>query len=74
MPRPKTGKPPGRPKNKVAKDAHVYVRMTSAERDRIEKAAGEKAAADPMTGQLSVAQWLLKAGLAAADATLGSKK
>jgi hypothetical protein len=73
MPRKPTGRPPGRPRNPVAADAHCYVRMSKAERERVEAAATRAWEGSPMTGKLSVAQWLLRAGLAEAERVLGGK-
>lgn len=73
MPRKPTGKPPGRPKGDRDADAHCYVRMTSEERQTIERASDAAVANNPMAGKLSVAQWLLRAGLVEARKVLGQK-
>ena len=44
--------------------------MTSEERTLIERAADRAWEAAPMTGKLSVAQWLLRAGVAEATRIL----
>lgn len=74
MPRKPTGRPPGRPRNTTPADAHCYVRMTGEQRALVERAAEQAHARSPMTGKLSVAQWLLTAGVAAAEAELGKKE
>lgn len=52
-------------------DAHCYVRMSSADRELVERACEHAWGGSTTTNKKSVAQWLLAAGLAAAKEELG---
>jgi hypothetical protein len=74
MPKPKTGRPAGRPKGDRQTDAHAYVRMTSDERQTIERAITAQSKNPTMIGaRVTVSSFLLAAGLAAAREVTGEK-
>ena len=63
MPKPRTGKPPGRPKGTRDADTHAYVRMTSEERRIIEAAIDLKMQTASSGFRISVSGLMLDAGV-----------